>query len=369
MNYLNKYKKYIKKIYNLSGGSEKYVGKPLSELKTEIESRGLKWRNLGFADVQDFIDLLVANDKEKSAAPVAAPVAAVPTRPTNPDKIRTYLNAAEMRSAFEHTSITDIYTGIFDELIETKVSPWLDKAKTNKSIMFLGESHVGTSVENKNETIAKELYLIQETIKQNPTKRIAVLSEVDTISINGLLLMDYVPHELRVTLYFIKKFLDSISPDIFKISTVTTDKRPETGGDRLYLTEVYSLLESHDIVIFIPGLAHLVELQRMIETDGRDINYICINVGSKDTTVTAIKAWIEKRSKTNMVDYFNYYYPYYDGKHLMKDTLPFINIPVKPRDGTFHELFKKFNSEQMKAMEEQRRKESESECGGGGGRC
>lgn len=166
-------------------------------------------------------------------------------------------------------------------------------------------------------------------------------------------------------MFFIKRYLDNINSDLFKVNPVTTDQRTATGGNRLYMNEIYRLLDTHDIVIFIVGLGHLQKLQEITEQDKRDFNYVCINSGSKDDTLIVIKEWFTK-SPTNMFDYFNLFYPYYDGRSLVPKISSLLNIPVKPKDETYYKLHSKFNEEQTAAQIEQKRKAGEGGGGGGG---
>ena len=89
---------------------------------------------------------------------------------------------------------------------------------------------------------------------------------------------------------------------------------------------------------------------------------MCINTGSKDDTLIIIKEWLVKGSRTNMFDYFNYFYPNYDGTQLVPPILKLLDVPVKPKDEIFQRVFAKFNQEQTAALAEQKRK-----AGDGGG--
>jgi hypothetical protein len=354
------------------------------------KKRGLNWAETSGLSKQDLIKILVKKDAEDAAAaggggggsssgaaaaPASSGAAAAPAssssvvaeRPENPSKFRKYSSMQEVKSAYDNANVKDIVTLPLDMLVAERLEPWLHNAKTKKSIMFVGESHIGTSIRNRNETIAKQIHLISETIKQNSGKRIAVLSETDHISINGLMLFEYVSDASRINMFYVKRYLDSISPTLFKINPVTTDLRTATGGDRLYMNEIYRLLSTHDIVIFIVGLGHIQKLQDITEQDKRGFNYVCINSGSKDDTLIIIKEWLIKGSKTNMFDYFNYFYPFYDGSSLVPSIVPLLNVPVKPRDATYQQLFAIFNAEQSAAENEQKRKAGEGGGGGGGG--
>jgi len=372
MNYLNKYNKYVSKLNNQTAGSSKYDSLNESELKLEFQKKSLNWDLVLGLDKPAIIKILVEMDEDAaskgeggggaSVALASASVASV--RPKNLSEIRRYSTTTERQVAATNASIKEIVTIPLKEFMVEKLIPWLYMTKSKKSIMFIGESHIGTSIKNRNETIAKQIHLITETIKQNSQKKIAVLTEIDPISINGIVLFEYVPDANRPNIFFIKHYLDSISTTLFKINPVTTDQRTVTGGDRLYINEIYRLLNTHDIVIFIVGLGHLPKLQEITEQDQRGFNYVCINSGSKDDILIVIKEWF-RISPTNMFDYFNLLYPYYDGTTLVPMISSVLNIPVKPKDATYHQLFIKYNTEQTAALNEQKRKAGEG--GGGGG--
>lgn len=178
MNYLNKYNKYISKLNNQTAGSSKYDGLKVPELKKEFEKKGLDWTVTLGLDKPDVIKILVEKDTKDAAskgeggASVATASASVaPVRPRNLNEIRRYSTLKELQDAAKNANIKDIIRLSLDELINEKLIPWLHHAKTTKSIMIVGESHIGTSKENRDETIAKQIYLITETIKQNIGKK------------------------------------------------------------------------------------------------------------------------------------------------------------------------------------------------------
>lgn len=235
------------------------------------------------------------------------------------------------RSRLRESSLEDEMKGLGTWITRMQQLP-------NKSLLIIGEDHTGGNTkEEKQESLGKQMAILERVRNECGGKRLAVISEMTQLDWKGLDLIGSFNNSKRPTLFYIKPFVDRIAPGAFKLSSITISQR--TPGfnikeDELYFSEYLTLLETHDIVVCIIGLAHMYGLNWISSQYNAQkpdkINYHLMNSACLSGTIKARDQLQYFQPNRDITSFYNEVCPYFNGSTLREKARLFIeSIPVR----------------------------------------